>query len=137
MNDLEEDLDQNTFGITYLKNVVDNLNTTDIQQKITKVEATMKMLNNKMQKQFDYWTRRCKSNLIIGNHWENWLPLIQANEYAIKELKSKTENLISPNICDSSQSINFILNWYVTDTNQGNVKVPYMTAQHLALSDSV
>ena len=54
MNDLEEDLDQNTFGITYLKNVVDNLNTTDIQQKITKVEATMKMLNNKMQKQFDY-----------------------------------------------------------------------------------
>ena len=37
LNDLEEDLDQKTFGIKYLKNVLDNLNITDLQRKITKV----------------------------------------------------------------------------------------------------
>ena len=37
VNDLEEDLDQKTFGIKYLKNVLDNLNITDLQRKITKV----------------------------------------------------------------------------------------------------
>ena len=54
VNDIEEDLDQKTFGITSLKNLVDNLNITDLQRKINKVEATVKILNNQMQQQFDY-----------------------------------------------------------------------------------
>ena len=100
VNDIEEDLDKKAFFVTSLKNVVDNLNITDLQRKIIKVEATMKTLNKQMQQQFDYWKALGK----------NWLPLIQANADAIKDLKSKTENFISPNINDSSHSIGVILN---------------------------
>ena len=46
VNDTKEHIDQKEFGIIYLNNIVDNLNTTDLQQQITKVEATMKVLNN-------------------------------------------------------------------------------------------
>ena len=49
VNDLEEDLDQKAFDITYLKNVVNSLNITDLQQQINKLEATVKTLNNNMQ----------------------------------------------------------------------------------------
>ena len=53
-----------------------------------------------MQQQFDYWKA-------FG---VNWLPPIQANDDTIKDLKSKTKNITTPNINDSSQSINVILN---------------------------
>ena len=92
---------------------------------MTKVEASMKKLKKKMQQQFDY----CKA---LG---KKWLPLIQANEYAIKDLNSKTENFISPNNNDSSQSIDFIINKHLTATTQGNVQVPLINSQHLALID--
>ena len=55
VNDIEDDLDQNTFGIIFLKNVFDNLNLTDLKRQINKVEATMKTLENQMQRKFDYW----------------------------------------------------------------------------------
>ena len=52
VNNLEEDLDQKIFGITSLRKFVNNLNITDLQRKITKVGATVKMLNKQMQQQF-------------------------------------------------------------------------------------
>ena len=55
VNDLEEDLDQKTFGITSLNNVVNNLNITDLQRKITKVEATVKFFNKQIKHQYNYW----------------------------------------------------------------------------------
>ena len=63
------------------------------------------------------------------------MPLIQANEDAIKDLKYKTENFIYPNINDSSQSIDFIINQRVTAMTKGNIKLPPMTSQNLALID--
>ena len=45
VNDIEDGLYQKTFGIAYLKNVVNNLNIIDLQQKTTKVEATLKVSN--------------------------------------------------------------------------------------------
>ena len=65
------------------------------------------------------------------------MPLIQANEDAIKDLKSKTEIFISPNINDISQSIDFILNQHVTATAPSNIQVPSMNSQNLALVDSL
>ena len=100
VNDLEEDLDQKTFGITSFDNIVNNLNITDLQRKITKVETTVKMLNKQMQQQFDH----CKA---LGR---NLLPLIQSNEDSIKDLKPKNETFISTNINDSYQPIGVILN---------------------------
>ena len=64
MNDLEQDLDQNKFGIKYLNNVIDNLNITDIQQKITNVESTVKFLINNIQQKIVYWKQLGK----IGCH---------------------------------------------------------------------
>ena len=55
MNDIEEDLDQKAYGITSIKNVDNNPNITDLQRKITKVEAIVKKLNKLMQQKFDYW----------------------------------------------------------------------------------
>ena len=54
VNILEEHLDQKIFGITSLKNVVVKLNIIFIQRKITKSEATVKMLNMQMQQKFEY-----------------------------------------------------------------------------------
>ena len=55
VNDIEEDLDQKAYGITSIKNVDNNPNITDLQRKITKVEAIVKKLNKLMQQKFDYW----------------------------------------------------------------------------------
>ena len=69
VNDIEEDLDQKAFVITSLNNVVCKLNITDLQRRITIVEATVRTLNNQMQHKFYYW-RALRGNM---------LPLIQAN----------------------------------------------------------
>ena len=66
---------------------------------------------------------------------KNWLPLIQSNENAIKNLKSKTENFISPNINDSSQSIDVTLNRPVTATPSGDIQVQSITDYHIDLID--
>ena len=60
-----------------------------------------------MKRKFDYWKA-------LG---ENWLTLIQANDDVIKDQKYKTENFIYPNINDSFQSIDFIINRHVTAMN--------------------
>ena len=127
MNYIEDDLDKKAFGITYLKIVVDNLNITDLQQKNTKVEATVKTLNRQMQQKFYFWG-------VLG---KKWLSLIQSNEDVIKDLKSKPENFISPNINDSFQPIDVILNQRVTTKTPGNIQFPYMIAQNLALIDTL
>ena len=71
----------------------------------------MKTLNKQMQQKFDYWKP-------LGG---NWLPFIQANKDATKDLKSKTENFISTNINDSSQYIDVIINQHVTATTPDNI----------------
>ena len=108
-----------------MNNIFDKLNINDLQRQITKVGATLKTLNKHMQQQFDYW-KTLEGNL---------LSLIQSNEDAIKDLKSKTENFIYPNINNSSHSADFILNRRVTAINQGNVRVPSMNAHHISLID--
>ena len=45
VNDIKYHIDQDTSGITSLRNVFDNLDITDLQLKITGVEATTKALN--------------------------------------------------------------------------------------------
>ena len=48
VNDLKYATDQKTFGVISLNNVVNNLNITDLQRKINKVEATVKASNKNM-----------------------------------------------------------------------------------------
>ena len=48
VNDIEEDIYQKIFGITYLKSAFDNLNITELQRRITKMEATTKTLKKHM-----------------------------------------------------------------------------------------
>ena len=87
----------------------------------------MKTLNNQIQHTFYFWG-------VLG---KIWLPLIQFNDDVIKDLKSKPENFISPNINDSFQPIDVILNRRVTTTTPGNIQFPYMIAQNLALIDTL
>ena len=65
------------------------------------------------------------------------MPLIQANENSIKDLKSKTEKFIYPNINDISHSIDVILNQHVTAKTPGNIQVPSITDQHITIIDSL